>query len=87
MDFELLTMGLDESLLCIVWVQAQPSDYLFLERLDHLACVSHKEIASSSNALRVMLLEHEGYYGLGMDALMTVCCWNTNVIIVWALML
>ena len=29
-----------------------------------------------------MLLEHERYYGLGMDALVTVCSWNTNVIIV-----
>ena len=26
-----------------------------------------------------MLLEHERYYGLGMDALVIVCSWNTNV--------
>ena len=25
-----------------------------------------------------MLLEHERDYGLGMDALVTVCSWNTN---------
>ena len=31
-----------------------------------------------------MLLEHERYYGLGMDAPVTVCSWNTNVISVWA---
>ena len=31
-----------------------------------------------------MLLEHEWSYGLGMDALVTVCCWNTNGSIVWA---
>ena len=31
-----------------------------------------------------MLLEHERYHGLGMDALATVCSWNTNVIMVWA---
>ena len=31
-----------------------------------------------------MLLEHERYYGLGMDATVTVCSWNTNVISVWA---
>ena len=31
-----------------------------------------------------MLLEHERYHGLGMDALVTVCSWNTNVIMVWA---
>ena len=31
-----------------------------------------------------MLLEHERNYGLGMDALVTVCTWNTNVIMVWA---
>ena len=34
-----------------------------------------------------MLLEHERYEGLGLDALVTVCCWNTNVIMVWAWML
>ena len=31
-----------------------------------------------------MLLEHEEKYGLGMDALVTVCSWNTNGSIVWA---
>ena len=31
-----------------------------------------------------MLLEHERNYGLGMDALVTVCSWNTNGSIVWA---
>ena len=34
-----------------------------------------------------MLLEHERYYGLGTDALVIVCCSNTNVIMVWAWML
>ena len=34
-----------------------------------------------------MLLEHERCYGLGMDALVSVCSWNTNVIMVWAWML
>ena len=34
-----------------------------------------------------MLLEHERYYALGMDALVTVCAWNTSVIMVWAWML
>ena len=24
-----------------------------------------------------MLLEHKHYYGLGLDALVTVCSWNT----------
>ena len=35
-----------------------------------------------------MLLEHEQKYGLGMDALVTECFWNTNgiIIIVWAWM-
>ena len=28
-----------------------------------------------------MLLEHERNYDLGMDALLTVCSWNTNGII------
>ena len=32
-----------------------------------------------------MLLEHERYHGLGMDALRPVCSWNTNVIMVWEL--
>ena len=34
-----------------------------------------------------MLLEHERNYGLGMDALVGVCSWNTNGIMVWAWML
>ena len=27
-----------------------------------------------------MLLEHEGSYGLSIDALVTVCSWNTNAV-------
>ena len=34
-----------------------------------------------------MLSEHERYYGLGMDALVIVCSWSTNVNMVWAWML
>ena len=34
-----------------------------------------------------MVLEHQRYYSLGMDALVIVCSWNTNVIMVWAWML
>ena len=34
-----------------------------------------------------MLLEHERNYSLGLDALVTVCSWNTNGIMVWAWML
>ena len=34
-----------------------------------------------------MLLEHERNYDLGMDALGTVCSWNTNGIMIWAWML
>ena len=34
-----------------------------------------------------MLLEHERNYALGMDALVPVCSWNTNGIMVWAWML
>ena len=34
-----------------------------------------------------MLLEHKREYGLGMDALVTVCSWNTNEIMLWAWML
>ena len=34
-----------------------------------------------------MLLEQERYYGLGMDALVIVCSWNTNGIMVWECML
>ena len=33
-----------------------------------------------------MLLEHERYYGFCMDAPVTVCCWNTKVIMVFAWM-
>ena len=31
-----------------------------------------------------MLLEHEGNYDLGMDALVSGCSWNTNGIMIWA---
>ena len=31
-----------------------------------------------------MFVDHERYYGLGKDALVTVCSWTTNVIMVWA---
>ena len=34
-----------------------------------------------------VLLEHERYHALGMDALATVCSGNTNVIMLWAWML
>ena len=34
-----------------------------------------------------MLLEHERNYALGMDALVTVCSWNMNGIMLWAWML
>ena len=34
-----------------------------------------------------MLLEHECYYDFGMDALVTVCFRNTNVIMILAWML
>ena len=33
-----------------------------------------------------MLLEHDGYFDLNMDALAIVCSWNTNGIMVWAWM-
>ena len=29
-----------------------------------------------------MLLEHKGNYGLGMDAMETVCSWNTKDVMV-----
>ena len=34
-----------------------------------------------------VLLEHERCHGWGMDALVTVCSWKTNGIMVWAWML
>ena len=34
-----------------------------------------------------MLLKHDGNYGLGMDAPVTLCSWNTNGNMVWAWML
>ena len=34
-----------------------------------------------------MLLEHERYYVLGMNALVSACSWNTNRSMVWARML
>ena len=34
-----------------------------------------------------MLVKHERNYVLGMDALVTVCSWNTNKIMIWAWLL
>ena len=34
-----------------------------------------------------MILQHKRNYGLGMDAVVTVCSWNTNGIMIWAWML
>ena len=34
-----------------------------------------------------MLLEHARNYGLGMDALVNACSWNTNRTMAWAWML
>ena len=36
---------------------------------------------------RSMLVEHEGHYCFGMDALVAVCSWKTSGIMVWASML
>ena len=33
-----------------------------------------------------VLVDHERYYGLGTDALVTVCSWTRNVIMVWTWM-
>ena len=30
-----------------------------------------------------VLLEHERSHGSGMDALVTICSWNTSVLVVW----
>ena len=56
---------------------------------------SHHQVHSNTNgstAWAWMLssssaLEHERYDGFGMDALVTVCSWNMNVILVWTWML
>ena len=34
-----------------------------------------------------MLLQHKRYDGFGMDAVVSVCSWNMNIIMVWAWML
>ena len=63
----------------MVWAWMLWSPYVFGTRTElwfgH-GCSGHR-----------MLLEHERNYGLGMDALVTVCFWNTNGIMVWAWML
>ena len=33
-----------------------------------------------------MVLENERYFASGIDALVSVCSWNTNRILVWAWM-
>ena len=44
--------------------------------------IAWPRVLSSSSAL-----QHERYDGLCMDALVAVCSWNTNVIMVWTWML
>ena len=39
---------------------------------------------TQSRSRERMHLEHERDYGLGMDSLVSVCTWNTNVIMVLA---
>ena len=56
------------------WTQWQP--YALGTRT--LSCFGH---GCSGNR---MLLEHERYHALGVDAVLTVCSWNTNVIMLWA---
>ena len=46
-----------------------------------------QEVATPQTPTPKMLLEHKRHYGLGMDALVTICSWNTNGILVWAWML
>ena len=60
----------------MLWAWAQWQPYALGTRT--LSCFGH---GCSGNP---MLLEHERYHGLGMDALATLCSWNTNVIMVWA---
>ena len=56
------------------WTQRQP--YALGTRT--LSCFGH---GCSGNR---MLSEHERYHALGVDAVATVCSWNTNVIMLWA---
>ena len=60
----------------IVWAWMLWQPYALGTRT--LSCFGH---GRSGNR---MLLEHERYHGLGMDALATVCSRNTNDIMVWA---
>ena len=60
----------------MVWASAQWQPYALGTRM-----LSWFGPGRSGNR---MLLEHERYHALGMDALATVCSWNTNVIMVWA---
>ena len=75
----------------------------FLQQLAAAKCTSRARFRTECNTARQfirvqvckptacschrMLLEHEGKFGLGMDAPVTVCAWNTNGIMVWAWML
>ena len=63
----------------LVWAWMLWSSYALGTRAD--ICFGH---GCSSHC---MLLEHERNSGLGMDALVTVCSWNMNGILLWAGML
>ena len=46
--------------------------------------IPKRTTSSLGQSVFVMLLKHQSYYGLSMDALVTVCSLNTNGIMVGA---
>ena len=54
---------------------------------DEKSGVPLRRLTLDAQVTNRMLSEHGHYYGLGMDALLTVFSRNTNVIMVWAWML
>ena len=52
-----------------------------------MGIVGHFRISQASMVWAWLSWNTKRYSGLGMDALLTVCSWNTNVVLVWPRML
>ena len=80
---------------CVLqWIMMRSEKYLCTKMFSPAVCVRCQLLLWSPHALGTrtllwcghgcsvnrMQLEHGQYYGLGMDALVTVCPWNTDAI-------
>ena len=79
-------LGMDVKVTVCSWSTKQIMVWAWMQRETYAGGTRKRSwFGHGCNGSR-MLLEHERNYGLGMDAMVTVCSWNTNAIMVWAWM-